>query len=54
MDSLAAFAMGDANRGNEHMVFDWDTAATLIRDRGATEASAGLASDWEYTGGNYL
>jgi hypothetical protein len=34
------------------MVFDWDKAARLIKERGATEASAGLRGDWEYTGGS--
>jgi hypothetical protein len=36
MDTLSAF---------------WDRAAELIRDRKPTLASAGLAGDWEYTGG---
>lgn len=33
------------------MVFDWDRAARLIRERKPERASAGLRSDWEYTGG---
>ena len=33
------------------MVFDWDKAARLIKERKAKEASAGLSGDWEYTGG---
>jgi len=51
MDSMQAFMKGEANRGKESMVFDWDRAATLIKESGALNASAGLASDWEYTGG---
>lgn len=51
MNTLAAFAMGEANRGREMMVFDWDKAARLIRERKPRCASAGLRSDWEYTGG---
>lgn len=51
MNTWAAFAMGEANRGKERMVFDWDKAAKLIRERKPEWASAGLRSDWEYTGG---
>ena len=51
MNTWAAFAMGEANRGKELMVFDWDRAARLIRERKPECASAGLRSDWEYTGG---
>ena len=54
MDSLSAFAMGQANRGKEMMVFDWDKAARLIKEQNAQNASAGLAADWEYTGGAIL
>ena len=54
MDTMAAFAMGQANRGRPLMVFDWDRAAQLIRERKAREASAGLSGDWEYTGGEIL
>ena len=46
--------MGEQNRGKEEMVFDWDKAARLIKERGATNASAGLRSDWEWTGGEIL
>ncbi len=52
MDNFKAFAMGEANRGKEPMVFDWDKAAELIRDRKPERASAGLSGDWEYTGGD--
>ena len=54
MDTLSAFALGDANRDKPLMVFDWDKAAKLIKESGAKEASAGLAGDWEWTGGNIL
>ena len=33
------------------MVFDWDKAAQLISEMKPSVASAGLAGDWEYTGG---
>jgi hypothetical protein len=51
MRTELAFAMGEANRDKELMVFDWDKAARLILESGCTEASAGLRDDWEYTGG---
>lgn len=51
MNTMLAFAMGEANRGRELMVFDWDKAAQIIRDTGAKYAAAGLSGDWEYTGG---
>ena len=51
MDSMSAFAKGEANRRNEQKVFDWDKAAELIKERNPRIASAGLSSDWEWTGG---
>ena len=51
MNNWMAFAMGETNRGKELMVFDWDKAAKLIRERKPECASAGLRGDWEYTGG---
>ena len=51
MDSLSAFAMGEANKGKPLMVFDWDKAARLIVERKAKQARAGLSGDWEWTGG---
>lgn len=54
MNTLAAFVNGEANRGKPMMVFDWDKAARRIKEEGATEASAGLSGDWEYTGGSIL
>lgn len=52
MDSLSAFARGEANRGKPLRVFDWITAADLIRLCRPAVASAGLAGDWEWTGGD--
>ena len=46
--------MGEANRHKEQMVFDWNRAAKLIKESGSNMASAGLRSDWEYTGGSIL
>jgi hypothetical protein len=36
------------------MVFDWDMAARIIRERGLTEAWAGLSGDWDNTAGVIL
>lgn len=52
MDTMSAFAMGEANRHNELMVFDWEKAATLIAERKPDYVRAGLSGDWEYTGGD--
>lgn len=54
MDTLSAFAMGQAYRGKPMMVFDWNKAAALIVEHKATAASAGLSGDWEWTGGSIL
>lgn len=54
MDTMMAFAMGQANRGKELMVFDWVKAAAIIRDRKPKYAAAGLRGDWSYTGGSIL
>ena len=54
MDTMTARAFAQANRGNELMVFDWDKAASIIKTRNAKSAAAGLAGDWEYTGGEIL
>lgn len=51
MDTFTAFARGSANRDKELMVFDWDRAAEIIKERQPKYASAGLAGDWEWTGG---
>ena len=51
MDTMTAFAMGEANMGREMKVFDWDKAARIIKEKQPKTAHAGLAEDWEYTGG---
>lgn len=51
MNTKDAMAMGEANRGKERMVFDWDKAARLIAQRKPRIAMAGLRGDWEFTGG---
>ena len=51
MDTLAAFAMGMANKDKELMVFDWDKAANIIKYRKPHSVVAGLAGDMEYTSG---
>lgn len=51
MNTLQAFGRNLAARGRETMVFDWDKAARLILEKKPKEASAGLRSDWEWTGG---
>ena len=54
MDTMTAFAMGQANQGKELKVFDWEKAAQVIRERKANHACAGLSGDWEWTGGDIL
>lgn len=54
MDTALAFAMGEAFRGREMKVFDWDKAARIIRDRCAQYAVAGLKEDMEWTGGEIV
>lgn len=51
MDTLAAFAMAIANKDKELMVFDWDKAANIIKERKPHSVVAGLAEDMEYTSG---
>lgn len=51
MDSVLAFALGQANKGKERKVFDWDKAARLIKESGTKNAQAGLKEDYEWTGG---
>ena len=42
-------------KGAMQMSFDWDKAASIIKEKFAThsdlEAEAGLQGDWDYTGG---
>lgn len=54
MDTMKAFLKGEATRGNEMKVFDWNKAARIIKAQKAKSASAGLSGDWEYTGGTIL
>ena len=51
MDTLSAFARGQASQGKSVRVFDWEKAARRIREVKPRKASAGLRSDWEWTGG---
>lgn len=51
MDTMKAFMMGKMNRGKESMVFDWHKAARRIKESGCQSAQAGLAGDWNCTGG---
>lgn len=51
MNNAQAFAMGEANRYKELMVFDWDKAAQIIKEKQPLMAAAGLKDDWEWTGG---
>lgn len=54
MNNVEAFARGEAARAAKARmrVFDWDKAAAMIRDRKPTLAGAGLAADWNWTGGD--
>ena len=56
MDTFLAISRANEAlaKGAPMMVFDWDKAARLIVERGATDAEAGLAGDWEWTGGAIL
>lgn len=51
MDSLKAFALGEANRHKPLMIFDWIKAAKLIKENKPIKVEAGLSGDWEWTGG---
>lgn len=51
MNSFMGFSMGEANREKKLMVFDWDKAAQIIKERKPEIANAGLCYNWEYTGG---
>lgn len=54
MDTMTAFMMGQMNRGRERMVFDWDKAARIIKEKGIKDAMAGLSGDFPCTGGTIL
>lgn len=51
MDTMQAWARGEANRGKPLMVFDWHKAARLIKELKPKFVTAGLSGDWEWTGG---
>jgi len=56
MDSSLAFEKGAAAcvMGSPTKVFDWNTAAKLIAERGETDVDAGLVEDWFWTGGGIV
>src|SRR6185437_11246778 len=54
MDTIQAFAMAEANRGNPLKVFDWDKAAAILANGRVQHAEAGLEGDLEWTGGEIL
>lgn len=53
MDTARAFMRGELARksGAKQMVFDWDKAAEIIKNRRPLKASAGLLHDYEWTAG---
>lgn len=51
MDTIKAYINAQAAKDKEPMVFDWIKAAKLIKERQPKLACAGLAGDWEWTGG---
>lgn len=54
MSSDQIWAMSQATTGKMSKVFDWDKAATLIVEKGAQSAEAGLMEDWNWTSGSIL
>jgi hypothetical protein len=52
MNTLTAYLKNQASTNRDLYVFDWDRAARRIVETQAVEASAGLAEDWEWTGGS--
>lgn len=56
MDTFLAIVRANAAsmRGAPQMVFDWDKAASIIVERCARDAEAGLSGDWDWTGGSIL
>jgi hypothetical protein len=51
MDTMTAFMKGESSRNRSPMVFDWIKAAKLIVENRNCIIKAGLAGDWDYTGG---
>lgn len=56
MDTFSAMIRGEVARasGAPARVFDWNKAVDLIKEHGIKNASAGLESDLEWTGGTIL
>lgn len=54
MDTMTAYMMGQMNRGREQKVFDWNKAASLIKELKIKNAVAGLQCDMEWTSGLIL
>ena len=54
MNTLQAYAINMASKGNEMKVFDWDKAVDLIIERRIRNAYAGLQLDLEWTSGEIL
>lgn len=54
MDTMLAVMKNEAAQraGARPRVFDWHKAARRIREASPKEAGAGLAGDWNYTGGD--
>lgn len=46
-----AFEKGAANKGKEKRVFDWVSAAKIIKEKNPRIAEAGLQGDFEHTSG---
>lgn len=52
MDTLQAMiAINQATPDGNEKVFDWDKAAKIIKEEQPKLVYAGLAEDWEWTGG---
>ena len=49
--SMRTFMRGQMSKGQPQMVFDWEKAARLIKERQPLIVEAGLRDDWGYTGG---
>lgn len=45
MNTFGAMLIGDATRERERMVFDWDTAAKILKEKKPEWAEAGLDGD---------
>lgn len=54
MDLISAIAKNMDPQDQELSVFDWDKAATIIRDQKLHTVYAGLKEDWDLTSGPIL